>query len=531
MRSARPLAMTGLLLRYVMIPRPIFGVAISFMAGIGLGFFVPINFLFLASLVAVFTAVGLLSYRRAWSSVLLLAAVLGLGWLTTSLVVANPALTDISNLVGRKRQKLEIQGIITDDPTIVSIRRGRLRAWRFPLQLLAIKQRDDWWQARGAVNVYLMTKKADDRPRYGQLWTVKGVLRPQPLGGIGVKYSTWAQEASLEDDGYGNWLKYWCLRQRHRCSGILASGLRDYPQALRVLRSLLLGYSGVLGSDLRSSFALTGTLHIFAISGSHVVMMGFFLIVVLRAFGMAQPNWGLILIPALGVYILSTGAEASAVRAGIMGGIYWLAPLLRRRPDCPAALAVAALLLLAWDPTNLLGLSFLLSFVAVAGIIVFNGRFLEWGEAFWPITDAGESWRRKAFFFFLEAGTITVAAWLATTPLIAYYFGVFSPIALPLNVVVVPAASLILFVGLLTLLAGAFGPLGAEIFNHANRIFIDLLLWLVQSAEKIPGAYWQFPRYDWRWLLLWYALVLLLLIKEPWFRVAAAFSLCLAAFF
>ncbi|MFO1524184.1 MAG: ComEC/Rec2 family competence protein [Kiritimatiellia bacterium] len=86
---------------------------------------------------------------------------------------------------------------------------------------------------------------------------------------------------------------------------------------------------------------MTGTLHLFSISGLHVAMVAAILVFGLKRAGVRRDRWILWQFPALLVFVLATGAKASAIRALIMAALYWGAPLVRRRPDGAAALAAS----------------------------------------------------------------------------------------------------------------------------------------------------------------------------------------------
>jgi ComEC/Rec2-related protein len=281
-----------------------------------------------------------------------------------------------------------------------------------------------------------------------------------------------------------------------------------------VLQSLVLGYRWGLTQEMQDIFAATGTLHIFAISGSHVVIIAGLIVFVLRALRVSRVYWFLFLCPLLSAYTLATGSEASAVRACVMSLAFFVAPLLGRRADVLSGLALSAVLILAFAPPQLLTVGFICSFAVVIGLIVLCPLFDKavgglWQSDPWRLqpesrrTQAGR-WVARAALSLLA---MSLAAWVASTPLTACFFGRFSATSLPSNLMVVPISSLVILSGCLSLVFGPCIRVVAEIFNHASLGLVAVMTkWTAWMCHAPFGDMRIEPPPVWS-VWLWYALI------------------------
>jgi len=103
-------------------------------------------------------------------------------------------------------------------------------------------------------------------------------------------------------------------------------------------------------------------------------------------------------------------------------------------------------------------------------------------------------WQRlllRGYHWVAAAFSVSLAASLATLPLIAYYFHLFTPVSLAANLVVVPLSGLALMCGLGSIACAAWLPAAAELFNHAGWFFMWLMVHISRWMASLPGAYWQ----------------------------------------
>ena len=181
----------------------------------------------------------------------------------------------------------------------------------------------------------------------------------------------------------------------------------------------------------------------------------------------------------IAVYVPVAGAGPSIQRAGVMGAVGVLATLGGRRASRLYALALAAVVTLAVDPGVAADIGWQLSFAAVLGILLLAT----------PLRRAiaarlgGGPWRRSL----AEGLAVTVAATLATAPLIAFHFETLSTTTLVANVLAMPAVAPAMWLGMCSAgLAQVPGvPLGP--LNGLNSV---LLAYIAQVASWCAAPDW-----------------------------------------
>ncbi|MFZ4763863.1 MAG: ComEC/Rec2 family competence protein [Roseimicrobium sp.] len=277
----------------------------------------------------------------------------------------------------------------------------------------------------------------------------------------------------------------------------LAIDLEDRPKEKAIIQAMALGTVSDDQKSLEVPFRLSGTLHIFAVSGLHVAIFGAVLWALLRPLGMSRSVVVMVLIPGLFGYAFVTGLRPSAVRAAIMAALVLAGVGWNRRADLLNCLGAAALILLAQDSQQAFAPGFQLSFGVVVAITLFTPLFdaplKPWVEPdpFLPkqlLTDR-QRWAWAARRSFVGLFTVSAAAALGSLPLVFAHFHLVTPISLLANVVLVPLSFIILATAILTLGCTAIqAPLLAVYLNNANLAFA----WgAIRSAEffaSIPAG-------------------------------------------
>ena len=224
---------------------------------------------------------------------------------------------------------------------------------------------------------------------------------------------------------------------------------RLHDKALRRLRRLSLGANEravveamsigervSLCADIKQRYARSGAAHLLAVSGLHV---GFvfaiinLLLTVVALLRHGQVVRGVAAIVAIWIYAAVAGASPSVVRAAVMFSILQVAFMLSARTQALNSLAFTACVMLMWDATLLYDVGFMLSFSAVAGIVVWGAPLSRLSNKVKPDRlrrlRYGRSWRDVAHrwvAFGWHAVAMSVAASVATMPIAAYMFGVVS---------------------------------------------------------------------------------------------------------
>ncbi len=359
-------------------------------------------------------------------------------------------------------------------------------------------------------------------PVYGETWRMKGRLYPlkygKRSGPVRYGFKTWIRSSKCVKETQSPFFA-WGHDARRRAAEMLAVGIEDYSEVTGVIHAMMLGYRSHLPPDVRDCFRRTGTMHIFAISGLHVGILCSIIVFALAVFGVPRTMWVLALAPIICTYTVVTGARASAIRASAMAIAYLLAPLLRRRPDTISAFAFAATVILLWNPQQLLDVGFIYSFAVVAGIIlvtpIFDSLFMRlWrhDELAPPKMVATTRWWRQCLRYTVGLFSVSLAAWLTSTPLSLHFFGRFSPVALLGNLIAIPLAFLILVTGCLSLLTGSLIGFMGEIFNCANWCFVNFLVSSMQTLEKIPYGWVDCGNLPLWGVGVWYAVLIAVVV-------------------
>jgi len=525
------------------LPRPrriLPALTITYMIGLLAGALFPVHPLWLVLfLVAVLLAVVVFRHH-VYADAAVYAAMMGTGALVIILGSEMYDPHSITRHVTRDRESIVLTGVVATMPQHVSFDASGRTNWSFICDIDSVSTHAAEQPATGKVRVILPAEFIHN-VAYGDRWRLAGNFRRdrrsviQTRGTAGLLYAETARSVRLETDTGSRWIA-WCYAKRQQAHDRLGWGVGDESTSAAMTRALLLGYRQDIARPVYEAFSQTGTLHVLALSGMHVAIMTMFMVILLKSLGISRQYWVLFFIPFLAVYTAGTGAEASMVRATIMAITYFSAFLLRRKPDTPSAMAVAALLILLVDPLQLFSLGFILSFVAVGGLVVIYPRINRWllRGATPEMADPPEKislWRTcftAVRSNMISAFGISVAAWLATLPLIATFFNLISPIALLVNLAMGPLTFVILLTACLSLTTGLIWNQTAMVFNHANDVFTHLLLGLIDHTSSWPGGFYYVVAWPLFLILVWYALLVVSLAATSWRRwIAVAGMTCL----
>lgn len=242
--------------------------------------------------------------------------------------------------------------------------------------------------------------------------------------------------------------------------------------AYAVVAAMALGDKSQLTRELRDAYAISGASHILALSGLHLGI-----IYTLLSLLLSRRRWQMVsqivIIVSIWLFVFLVGLSASVVRSAVMVSIYALLSLGHRDKLSVNTLAFAAIVMLLFNPMALFDVGFQLSFMAVLTILLFY-PLLEslWSQPF--LLD------HRLFRWLWTMLSVSCAAQIGVAPLIAYYFGRISCYFLLANLVVVPAAALILYLSLAVLLIPSLAYLLIYIVDTLNQLLV--------SIAALPGA-------------------------------------------
>ena len=248
------------------------------------------------------------------------------------------------------------------------------------------------------------------------------------------------------------------------------AGLSDDQYA--VVAAMALGDKSSLTRDLKETYSMTGASHILALSGLHLGI-----IYALLSLLVVGRRWQMItqvaIILSIWAFVFLTGMSTSVVRSAIMLTVYALLAIGHRQKMSVNTLAFTAIVMLLVSPQALYDVGFQMSFMAVFSILLFTPLFYRPFSAEYLMTHRIIRWLWGMV-------AVSIAAQIGVAPLIAYYFGRFSCFFLLTNFIVIPAATLILYLSLATLLIPSIGVVLASIVGLLNTTLLYI--------STIPGA-------------------------------------------
>ena len=286
--------------------------------------------------------------------------------------------------------------------------------------------------------------------------------------------------------GDGNALHAALIKLSETVKRSISSAIPE-PQA-GLLTGILLGDEDGISGELKDAFSRVGAAHVVAISGFNMVVISGIVVRVLSGF--FQRNKVVVTLNALSViavYALFVGASPGILRAALMSGLLVVGSQLKRKTFLPTSLAFAALLLSLHDPNVILDIGFQLSFLAVLGLGLFadplSTRFRRLLGKFLPVGAANAVHR-----FLNEPFIVSVAAQITTLPLIILYFGRLSIVALPVNMLIVPAQPAVLLLGMAAAVVHAFIPALGMLIFWADLVFVSWTIAVVRFFAELPFA-------------------------------------------
>ncbi len=274
---------------------------------------------------------------------------------------------------------------------------------------------------------------------------------------------------------------------RTRAESGIAGGLTAGSEALAL--GMVLGQDEAIDPAVRDDFRVSGLAHVLAVSGQNVMLLAALGFPMLAALGLPMGARIAIILGLIGIYVPLAGAGPSLQRAAVAGAASLVALAASRPSSRWYALLLAAVVTLAFNPRACADPGWQLSFAAVVGILMLAP----------PVRSSLSGLPN----LLAEGVAVTVAATLATVPLLAHHFEAVSLAALPANVVALPLVAPIMWLGMLRAALGQLSVLGrpaeaaAELANSALAVPLDFLTRalssLAASFAGLPGSQIELP--------------------------------------
>jgi len=288
------------------------------------------------------------------------------------------------------------------------------------------------------------------------------------------------------------------------------------PPESAVLKAVLLGDKYELSEDFKEKLNITGTRHLVAISGLHMVIMTQIFLFLALGVGLWRQQAFYLVVFLLGIYIVMVGAPSSSVRAGIMAFLLLFAQKVGRLRGAGRAVVFAATAMLVINPLLLASdVGFQLSFMATLSIIYLK-----------PILDRiTDSWPNP--FRLKDVLTMTLAAQIGVLPLLIYHFRQISLISPLVNLIMVPLLPFIM-------MGGIGVSLGGLLIGSSLMRFLAWPLWLILSFftktialfASLPLIFFEVVKISWIILGFYYlALILVVKYQNKFYKLESSFSI------
>jgi competence protein ComEC len=313
-----------------------------------------------------------------------------------------------------------------------------------------------------------------------------------------LKSSNW----SIVDDAHNNSIFNSANQLRTKLISILEeNGLQG--NELGVASALVLGYKNNIDAQLKSAYSSAGAMHILAVSGLHVgiIFMVFnYLLQFLEKIKYGYVIKAIIILLLMWSYAFITGLSPSVLRASTMFSFVVLAKTIKRNSNFFNTLAASAFVLLIYNPFYIMDVGFQLSYIAVIGIVIIQPWF---SKFYIP--------KNKIVKYFWDLTTVSVAAQIATFPLGLYYFHQFPNYFFISNLIVIPFAVAILYLGL-SLFVVSFIPYIGEFTAFLLNKSIWLLNTIVNTINELPYSVSENIRFTFEHTIFIYLAIVFIVI-------------------
>jgi competence protein ComEC len=364
-------------------------------------------------------------------------------------------------------------------------------SWKIEAEVTAVQFQNGWQERTGKVLLYF-SKQSYEKPfAYGDVVLVNGspqiISEPANPGEFDYKrfltfrkiyhqhFLRAGDAMYIGHESPSHFINY-SIQARVWATDVLnqyITGEREQATA----SALVLGVTDGLDNDLLSAYAATGSLHVLSVSGLHVGIMYWLILLLLKPLNKTVTGkWTLavISIVVLWGYAFVTGLSPSVLRAVTMFSFVAVARPWSKRTNIYNTLAASAFCLLLYEPYLIMSVGFQLSYLAVVGIVYLQ-----------PILS--RVWQPKQWLWdqVWQITCVSIAAQLATCALGLLYFHQFPVYFLFSNLFVIPLSFVVLIAGITLIALSAVAPL-AGLLGLLLQWTVWFLNYGVFKLEALP---------------------------------------------
>jgi competence protein ComEC len=410
-------------------------------------------------------------------------------------------------------------------------------SWKIEAKVVAVQHNNLWEERTGNLLLYF-SKEGDREPwQYGDVLLLKGspqiINEPANPGEFDYKrfltfrkiyHQHFLKDGAVQQIGHEppSRIIDYSIRARIWADEALKRNIHGEREQATAT-ALVLGVTDGLDSDLIGAYSATGSLHVLSVSGLHVGIIYWLILLVLRPLNKSiSGKWMLAIfsIAVLWGYAFVTGLSPSVLRAVTMFSCVAIARPWSKRTNIYNTLAVSAFCLLLYEPYLIMSVGFQLSFLAVIGIVYLQPVFAKWWEP--------KNWLWDNIW---QITCVSIAAQIATFALGLLYFHQFPVYFLLSNLFVIPASFVVLVLGIVLVAVSAIQPL-AGLVGFLLEWSIRILNYGVFEMEALPFSLIDrvYMTTFQCWLLILVILLIVALFEFKKFSIVIAISFCLIIF-
>ncbi|QDT08986.1 ComEC family competence protein [Planctomycetes bacterium K23_9] len=284
--------------------------------------------------------------------------------------------------------------------------------------------------------------------------------------------------------------------------------------------ALVIGQRDFVDSDTRDLLLVTGTAHLLSVSGLHlaiIVMLAKLAAMLVRLPQSLEIGWILSVCVA---YVAITGGRPPVMRAALLVAALLIAIWLQRPSQPINTLALAALVLIYWNPMNVSAVGVQLSFLAVATLLLCGRRLrrsssapaidqaLEKEERLNQLADSSRTpivrYGRVGIGMLAQMTWMSACVTATSIPLVWYHFHVVSPISVATNVLLSPLLVFALASGVGTVFLGLISSTLGGMCGTVCSAFLWLMQQIISLAASVPYGHAWLPSPNWYWVAFFY---------------------------
>ncbi|MBI5375071.1 MAG: DNA internalization-related competence protein ComEC/Rec2 [Candidatus Schekmanbacteria bacterium] len=332
--------------------------------------------------------------------------------------------------------------------------------------------------------------ETDEMPRYGELIQASGTLHvPGSYRNFeGFDYGEYMREKDISlilsvkshlffkviEEGRGAQILSFIYAMRERAIDTLN---REIVFPLAPLGAgIIFGERSTIPDEIENYFKLSGTYHLFAISGFNIGIMSLACFAFFRGLGLSRKTAAIPAAVVVVIYSLMSGMGDSVKRAMIMALTYFAAIILERERDVLNSLFVSLLIILVLYPSSIDDAGFLLTFAA----------------SFFLITCTPFIYEKLAFIpgvYLRGLISASIAAQIGVIPVLACFFNYISLMSVFANIVAVPIASAAFIWGIVSLIVSQIITSSASFFCGVEEVILYILFECVNFFSTLPLSY------------------------------------------